>query len=92
MNELKTLKDLNEAGCENCLGRGSDAVWREELKQEAIKIVKEFEKRPSGVPEIKIKVTKMGVDWINRNSTLKLNWDVIDFIKWFYNITEEELK
>ena len=90
MSDLKTLKDLKEVGSKAHKFTGT--CYKQEIKQEAIKIVKEFEKRSSGVPEIKIKVTKMGVDWINRNSTLKLNWDVIDFIKWFYNITEEELK
>ena len=42
MTKLKTLKDLERWDCEAC---GGDIMHRPEIKQEAIKWVKEFGKR-----------------------------------------------
>lgn len=80
MTELKTLKDFETYGY---LGNGID---KDDLKQEAIKWIKELEneikKDDSRLPLWKFS----GYDAEGYHSDLIIKW-----IKHFFNITEEEL-
>ena len=78
--KLKTLKDL-EAKWED---QPDGWVDTKRLKAEAIKWVKEIEEQTEGC-----KCETCGEAYINKD--LELNYRCVDFIKHFFNITEEEL-
>jgi len=69
MKELKTLKDIPIT---DDVIDGENAVYREDLKAEAIKWIK-FYRKPDGVGTENLEVIRSRVD----------------FIKKFFNITEE---
>jgi len=75
MTELKTLKDMEFVDC--MIGHPSDEVFRDILKQEAIKWIKAQE----DVKECWDFCDEYGCDK-----------QFIGWIKHFFNITEEDLK
>lgn len=79
MTELKTLKDLRFIEEKT----GLDIVSGESIKQEAIKWAKRFDYRNEEIKESGNLATSWEYHW---------NHITIDFIKKFFNITEEELK
>lgn len=94
MTELKTLKDFK--GLDVGTGLVKSHINREELKQEAIKQIKELQKIEE-IDMIKIPVKKQ-IEIEKKYFTLfdavgaYDNSNVIDYIKWKNNITEEDLK
>ena len=103
MNELKTLKDLrkekiifkcHEVGC-SCEEEPHKmlATTDEELRQEAIKWIKEISKggfRKN--PQIKFIEGKLDTSEVSR-AILSLETDlVVNWIKHFFNISDNELK
>ena len=110
MSELKTLKDIGTPGDFVICGCGEEVVLegvpREELKQEAIKHIKQLR-----IPiETKILDENCGHLIITRlknqraiclecnsiietnNTTIPEDEPEVTWIKYFFNITEEELK
>ncbi len=83
---LKTLKDLEtECTCNLC---GRHMVGIDELKAEAIKWVKEFQKeRTDAISEMFDNVDKYGI-----YPTTKFFNRIDDFWKEKFNITKEDLK
>jgi len=78
--ELKTLKDLGENEC----GFGEEHVSKTKLKQEAIKWVKFTENNQEkfvGLPKTKVNMQDLAA-WCATE----------EWIKHFFNITEEDLK
>ena len=96
MTELKTLKDLSD----NCLLRKDNCCvpnYVKELKQEAIKWVKLIEKdKTIGIQLFtdrkKRKGNPIGTAYYGDEERKIINREKIEFIKHFFNITEEELK
>ena len=86
MTKIKTLKDLKQKNNPECLPQDNpvldigDYVEIKDLRQEAIKWIKEFQRR--GEPKIRGERTTGEVG----------NFYKIDAFKEFFNITDEELK
>lgn len=74
--KFKTLKDLDKV-----YQSGDDATYDADLKQEAIKDIKELR---NGVLKFSYCIQCAGEKPLNSN--------VVDYIKWKNNITEEDLK
>ena len=94
MTQLKTLKDLSE---------GWETVDREELREEAIKWVKELNKTPQEIAKEIMPSDELLEAAIDKNSILNMNMEIaiqksienshiIGWIKNFFVITDEELK
>ena len=77
MTELKTMKDLEAFHCNGCEGCGNDGINKNHLKQEAIKWIRYTQEH--------IKPTSDPI-FIHKNLA------IISWIKYFLNITEEDLK
>lgn len=78
MSELKTFKELgNQCGCGHC----GECSFKEELKQEAIKWIKEFDKG--------IYIDHEGKEFgdYDYEPMMTSRW-----IKHFFNITDEDLR
>ena len=89
MTNLKTLKDILHI-CYECkrINNFTDSctlcIQEDKLKQEAIKWVKELQEEKQRCVPIGEKEDNMGFWYIQDNQ--------IDWIKHFFNLTEEELK
>lgn len=84
--KLKTLKDLN---CD-CSNQFCDLIPVDKLRQEAIKHIKELTKEGyNRTPNITItgKTGEVMKGLVTSESSM-----VADWIKWFFNITEDDLK
>lgn len=90
--ELKTLKDIEAGHVDTAwmsgeATEGYPAVNSDELKQEAIKDIKEFDRLP---------LPREEVEWQKFLNKFVFNEDthqaVRDYIKWKFNITEEDLR
>lgn len=98
MTELKTLKDfecLNKI--HNHKTRGDFCIIRKsDLKAEAIKWVKEIQKdKTIGInpnPNYKKKGDPIGTCVYGTEERKLINKEKIDFIKHFFNLTEDDLK
>lgn len=91
--KLKTLKDFEHPD-----GINFKAVSVKELKQEAINHIKELKKDSKRLSEKDLsKYPKIPhLDIIRKcpycNKTILADETIITWIKWFFNISEEELK
>lgn len=87
MKELKTLKDLIEIVEENgSEGFDTEVIFPDTLRQEAIKWIKELKKEDA---EDKVNLTRFFAYSIEEEPQVD---NLIDWIKHFFTITEEELK
>ena len=94
MTELKTLKDLGVLA-QYTDGKMYKQYTEWELKQEAIKWVKKFDEiEKDEDPDYKIKYSDVTISgfkfWFDpyENDTIMLQ----DFLKFFFNLTEEDLQ
>jgi len=84
MRKLKTLKDIEVCGCCSTEDMEQYGCIKPELKQEAIKWVKEIEKNGLNINGLLVPPeAKTNKDW---------NKFMVEWIKHFFNITEEDLK
>ena len=91
---MKTLKELPQCyvdadGCVECDATGGEFVYTEELKAEAIKWIKEINYKQYDAKNKNYDCVVEGCD-INCGEYVCDN--VVDWIKHFFNITEDDLK
>jgi len=95
--KLKTLKDMNDG----CTLKDCPVVTKDELRKEAIKWIKELERNTELMDKydnskrIDDNVAQFicrlpGYDW--GDSDVVSSDELIEWIKYFFNITEEDLK
>lgn len=82
MTELKTLKNIGAVDPIDCF---AETIDRKELRQEAIKWIKELKESPNSTETKELLGSNFGsaVDDVNT---------VVKWIKHFFNIEESELK
>ena len=100
MNKLKTLKELKQVDMSGPYGKSmmSDYVFYEELRQEAVKIVKLFNEGEDTTITGRFLIPLVKYEYSNSlvlaesSKYLSITKETINFIKWFFNISEDDLK
>ena len=96
MNELKTLKYLKKE--HEKYTYEDSIVAADELRQEAIKIMKSFNEGEDTTITGRFLIPLVKYEYSNSlvlaesSKYLSITKETINFIKWFFNITEEDLK
>ena len=86
MNELKTLEEIWKDGKWSIIRCNHQAVDLEELKEEAIKDIKYLRAwKNQGILKLLPWITTTDMNNTGLNA-------IINYIKWKFNITEEDLK
>jgi hypothetical protein len=90
MTKLKTLKDLKTElghceGCEGDIGTCDCECYNKKLRWEAIKWIKYLQESKKLPNHIKVH----GVDILIKKNGIE---EIIEWVKQFFNITEEDLK
>lgn len=97
VTDLKTLKDLIEPCCgriEGCGGDEHTAIEPDKLRAEAIKWVKEINKQLDGNKEVDGTImVDINGNWLNHTDNESFEPEQVrDFIMYFFNLKEEDLK